>query len=185
MAGIWQEEVLGMTTAQLVTNVIIAIVLIAVGIIIGQIVKVIFNKIVGKAEFKSSQKSFVTLFITLVKWSIYILFLNFALIQLNIPQFTDWLTSILVVIPAIVGALLLVGIGFAIASYLKEIVEDSRINGWQILSQILFIFVNYIFIVFAFKTALISLDKTIVNVLLLILTAAVAAGIAFWYARKR
>lgn len=183
--GVWQEEVLGMTFGQLITNLIIATILIIAGIIIGQIVKYIFKRIVNKADFKVSHKSFVSLFLAVVKWSIYILFLNFALIQLNIPQFTDWLTNILVVIPAITGALVLIGIGFAIASYLKEIIEESRIDGWKILSQILFLFVNYIFMAFAFKTALISLDKTIVNVLLLIITAAVSIGIAFWYAKSR
>jgi hypothetical protein len=96
-----------------------------------------------------------------------------------------WLTSILVVIPAIVGALVLIGAGFAVASYLKEIIEDSRVSGWEILSEILFIFVNFIFIIFAFKTALISLDKTIVNYLLLIITGATALFVSLYYARKK
>jgi len=181
----WESIVLGMTVKQLVTNIIYAAVLIAVGIVLGQFVKYILKKIVEKSEFKVSQRSFISLFISIVKWSIYVLFLNFGLIQLGIPQFTDWLTNILVVIPALVGALLLIGVGFAIASYLKEVVEDSRINGWQVLSEILFIFVNFVFIIFAFKTALISLDTAIVNYLLLIAAGAAALGISLWYAKKK
>jgi hypothetical protein len=182
--SMWQEVILGMTLRQFIINIIYATILIIVGIVVGQIIKYILRRIVDRAEFKNTQRSFAFLFISIVKWGIYILFLNFALIQLDIPQFTDWLTNILVVIPALVGALLLIGVGFSIASYLKEVIEDSRISGWKALSQILFIFINYIFIAFAFKTALISLDQMIVNVLLLILTAAVAAGVAFWYAKK-
>ena len=138
MAVTWERMVLGLTLKQLVYNIIYAAVILVLGIIIGQIVKYILKKVVDKAEFKVSQRSFVFLFISIVKWGVYVLFLNFALIELGIPQFTDWLTNILVVIPALVGALLLIGAGFAIASYLKEVVEDSRINGWQVLSQILF-----------------------------------------------
>jgi len=140
---------------------------------------------VQKAEFSPSHKSFVSLFISIVKWSIYILFLNFALVQLGIPQFTEWLTAILVVIPAIVGALVLIGVGFSVASYLKEIIQDSRVSGWEILSQILFVFVNYIFIVFAFKTALMSLDARIVNYLVLILTGAAGLTVALYYFKKK
>jgi len=185
MAGIWQREVLGMTFSQFMTNIVIAVVLIIVGIVLGQIVRYIFKRILEKAEIRSSQRSFVELFLTAIKWGIYILFINLALIQLNIPQFTDWITPVLAVIPALIGALLLIGVGFAIASYLKEVIEDSRISGWETLSRALFFFVNYIFLVFAFKTALMSIDKSIVNYLLLILSGAVAFGVAYKYARKR
>lgn len=181
----WERVILGMIVDSLLRNIIVAAILLAAGIGLGLLVKYILNKIVKRAEFNPSQKSFVSLFISLVKWSIFILFLNFALIQLGIPQFTAWLTSILVVIPAVVGALVLIGMGFAVASYLKEVVEDSRISGWHILSQILFIFVNYVFAVFAFKTALISFDKAVVNYLLLILTAALALGYVLWFSRKK
>jgi hypothetical protein len=181
----WERTILELIVNDIIRNTAIAIVLIVSGIILGQVVKFILNRIVKRAEFSASHKSFISLFITIVKWSIYILFLNFALVQLGIPQFTVWLTSILMVIPAIVGALVLIGVGFSVSSYLKEIIEESRVSGWQILSEILFIFVNYIFIIFALKTALLSLDQTIVNYLLLILTAAVAFGFALWYSRKR
>jgi hypothetical protein len=184
MAGFMEKMVLGMTISQLVTNIIIAAILIGMGIAIGFLVKYLLNRVLEKADFKNSQKSFMGLFVSVVRWSIYILFLNFALIRLGIPQFTDWLTNILVVIPALFGALILIGVGFAIASYLKEVIEDSRISGWKVLSEILFIFVNYIFIVFAFKTAFISLDSGTVNVLVVIITAALAAGFAIWYVRK-
>ena len=181
----WERTILELIVNNLIRNIVIAFILLAAGIVLGLLVKHILNRIVDRAKFSASHKSFVSLFISVVKWSIYILFLNFALVQLGIPQFTVWLTSILVVIPAIVGALVLIGAGFAVASYLKEIIEDSRVSGWEILSEILFIFVNFIFIIFAFKTALISLDKTIVNYLLLIITGATALFVSLYYARKK
>jgi len=181
----WERTILELILNNLLRSIITAIILLAVGIALGQAVKYALNRVVEKADFKATQGSFIRLFISVVKWGIYILFLNFALVELGIPQFTSWITNILVVIPALVGALVLIGVGFAVAGYLKEVIEDSRISGWEILSQILFIFVNYVFIVFAFKTALISFDKVIVNYLILIITGIIGLAAVLKYARKR
>ena len=167
-------------------NIITAVILIVVGIIVGNIVGYALRKAVDKARIeKAKGYSFFRLFITIIKWSIYILFLNLALNQLEVPQFTNWLTDVLVIIPALVGALLLIIVGFVIAIYLKDSIEDSKVEGWQMLSNIFFYFVLYVFMVFAFKTALISLDKNTVNLLVIILTTIMAAGIAYWKIKRR
>ena len=134
---------------------------------------------------KTRGYSFIEMFIVVIKWSIYVLFLNFALLQLGIPEFTEWLTSILVVIPSLSGALILITIGFAIATYLKMVIEDSKIDGWETLSQIFYFFTMYIFLVFAFKTALYALDSMTTNILVVILSTIIVAGYVFWKIRKK
>jgi hypothetical protein len=163
-----------------IINLILATVLLGIGILLGKFVKFVFRKGIEKAGIETTtKKSMIELFLTVIKWSIYILFVSLALDQLGIPQLTSWLTSVLVVIPALVGALLLIAVGFAIAIYLKSIIEESEIEGWQILSEIFFYFILYVFMIFAIKTALISQDKSTVNMVVIILTAIVAAALAY------
>ncbi|MEK6820764.1 MAG: hypothetical protein AABX71_03570, partial [Nanoarchaeota archaeon] len=171
---------------QFIINIIVAAALIVIGIILGKTVKFLLKKSFDKARIEKVVKyGFIELFLAVIKWAIYIIFINLALIKLNIPQFTSWLTNILVVIPALVGALILIAAGFAIATYLKDLIEESRVEGWKILSRLFFFFVLYVFMVFAFKTALISIDKDTVNLLVVILSTISAAAIAWWYSKQK
>ena len=161
-----------------VINIIYAVLLIIAGIVLGNIIKRLMNQFKEEME-KTLKHSFVVLLLAVIQWSIYILFINFALEVLKIPMLTKWLTSILIVIPALVGSLLLIFVGFAIASYLKDLIEESKILNWKILSNIVFYFIIYVFLVFALKTALISIDTKTVNMLVIILTGVISIAVAF------
>lgn len=180
----WEREVVGMTFSQLAMNMITATILVLIGIVLGKFVNWIILKYMQKAKIEKTRGfNFLGLFVTIIKWAIYIIFVNLALERLGVPEFTSWLTNVLVVIPALVGGLLLIVVGFAIASYLKDTIAESKIEGWKMLSKIFFFFINYVFLVFAFKTVLISFDKSTVNWLLIILSAIVGIGVVYWQVR--
>jgi len=167
-------------------NLIFAAVLFLMGLVLGWFIRLILKKIIEKAEIeKTTRKSFISLFLNVIKWSIYLLFISLALDQIGIPELTNWLSSALVIIPAFVGALILIAVGFGIAVYLRDLIEESRILGWNILSMIVFYFILYVFLVFALKTALMSQDKNTVNVIIVILTAVISCAIAFWHLKKK
>jgi len=169
-----------------VANLIIAAILFIMGIVLGMIIKFLLKKIIDRADIgKTTKKSFINLFLTVIKWSIYLLFASLALDQLGIPELTSWLTSAIVLIPAFVGALILIAVGFAIAVYLRDLVEESKILDFEVLSTIIFYFVLYVFLVFALKTVLISMDKNIVNLIVIILTTIVSTGVVFWHLKKK
>ena len=118
-------------------NLIFASILLLIGLFLGWFVKLGLKKIIKKAELeKTTRKSFINLFLTVIKWSIYLLFISLALDTLGIPQLTSWITSAIRVIPAFVGALILIAVGFGIAVYLRDIIEESKILGWDILSTV-------------------------------------------------
>lgn len=167
-------------------NLGFAIILVVIGIILGKFIKYILHKLVAKVEIKKIMRpSFVELFLTVIKWSIYIIFLNIALSQLEVPEITNWITSALLVIPAFVGALIVIIIGFTIAVYLRDLIEESEVVGWQILSMIFFYFILFIFMIFAIQTALISQDQMIINYIILILTTVVSISVAYWHVKIR
>jgi len=171
-----------------VYNLIQTILFIVLGVIIGKVVAYGLRKLANKGNIATAIKpSFIELFIAVIKWSIYILFVEFGIEQLNFPQLTNIVSMVLLTIPAIVGSLFIIGIGYILASYLKDIVEESKVINWEILGTLLFFFVMYVFSVFALKTALINFDSTTVNIILIILTAVVSATVAigFLFFRKK
>lgn len=186
LASILQDKLGIMDFNLFLVNLIFAVILILVGLALGWLIKSILKRIIEKSEIeKTASKSFIHLFLTVIKWSVYLLFVSLALDQLGIPELTNWLSSFLVVIPAFVGALILIVVGFAIAVYLRDLIEDSRILSWNLLSMIVFYFVLYTFLVFALKTALIGQDKTTVNIIIIILTAVVSVGVVYWHFIKK
>jgi len=170
------------TSEEFIVNLLIAVVLIVVGIFLGKLVKFILRKGLEKIDITIVKPSFIKLFLVVVKWSIYILFIDIALMQLGVPAFTNWLTTILGVIPALTGALIILSVGFAIAIYLKKTIVESKVEGWQNLSQIFFYFIIYIFMIFAFKTALLSLqDKFLTNALAITFTVLGGFALLIYY----
>ncbi|HLD37296.1 MAG TPA: hypothetical protein VJA86_01785 [Candidatus Nanoarchaeia archaeon] len=165
-------------------NIIFSVVLFAIGIFLGKSASFILKKWTERTNLQRTiRQSFINLFLTVVRWAIYILFINLVFQRLNLPQVTEWITSVLIIIPALVGALLLIVVGFAIAVYLRDIIEESGIIHARVLSMIMFYFVLYVFMIFALRTALISQDKIVVNSIVIILTAVTAVSIAFWHSR--
>jgi hypothetical protein len=176
----WQKEVIGMTYKTIAVKSVIALIILFIGIIIGKVMSSLLNKALDKARIeKTKAYNFFKMLVVIIKWAIYIMFLNLSIRFLSIPQFTYWLTDILVIIPALIGGLLLIVVGFAIAVYLKRAIEESKVENCEVLSNIFFYFIVYVFMVFALKTALISMDTATTNILVIILTGIIAAGIAY------
>ncbi|MBU3912999.1 MAG: hypothetical protein KKB21_00015 [Nanoarchaeota archaeon] len=178
---------INLSSGELLLNILIALFLVIVGIFAGKIVKFVLRKLLERLKIeKIAKASFVNLFLVVVKWSIYILFIDIALIQLGIPALTNWLTTILGVIPSLTGALIIISVGFAIATYLKRIISESRVEGWQVLSQIFFFFITSIFVVLALKTALLSLqDQLLSNILIVSFTLLGGIALLIYYFRLK
>jgi len=169
-----------------IIRILLFLILISLGILLGRIGKKLLKKGALKAGLDKVMKaSFIELIFTVVQWTIYIVFLNLALDALKIPALTGWIVSSLKIVPAIVGSLFLIIIGFAIATYLKNIVKESKIDSWQVLSNTLFYFIFYIFIILAIKMALLSFDSATVDAIIVVLTAIVALALAYWHVRKQ
>ncbi|MEK6848805.1 MAG: hypothetical protein AABX65_04200, partial [Nanoarchaeota archaeon] len=128
---------------------------------------------------------FANVAISAIKWAVYVFFANMALIRLEIPQITSWLTSILAVFPALIASLVLIVVGFSIATYLKNRIEDTKVENYELLSSIVYYFLLYVFVLFAIKSALISQDVFITNILIIVYTMIVAVLILFKHVKFR
>ena len=71
---------LGLTSGEFYANLLIAILLVIVGVFLGKIIKFFLRKGLEKIKIEKMIKwGFIELFLTVIKWSIYILFIDFAL----------------------------------------------------------------------------------------------------------
>jgi hypothetical protein len=179
------NSILNLNLNEIVMNGIFALLIIIFGVFLGKMISIGLKRISKKMELnKRIRGSFIELFILVIKWSIYLLFLNWGLNQLEIPALTKAFTNAIIILPALTGALLILVIGFAIAIYLREIIEDIEVNGWEIISKILFYFILYVFGVYALKIALIAFDSNTTNLIILILTGVVGFGMVYVLSKK-
>jgi hypothetical protein len=152
----------------IIYKIILFILLILLGIFLGKLVKLFFRKVLEKIHISLLiNKGVLEATLLVIKWSIYIIFINLAIIQLEIPQITKFITDTLMIIPAITGSLIMISLGFTIGLQLKKIVASGEIKSSEFISSGLFYFINGIAGIYAIKLALISLDPFISNMIAL------------------
>ncbi len=158
----------------------LAIALLLLGIFLGKLIASLLSKIAKVIDIeKRIRPSFVKLIITVIKWSVYIIFINLALNQFTIDGLSSVVVDMLVVVPALTTALVLIGIGFAIAVYLREVIEDSNVSRCEVLSEYIYYFVLYVFGVYSLNLALISIDPLVKNILIIVFTVIIVGATAF------
>ena len=124
---------------QLGIDFILAIFIVIFGVIFGKLVYKGLKHLSKKSELnKKIRGSFINLILVVIKWSIYLIFINLGLQQLKITALSNYFTIFLITIPAFIGALAIIAIGFMIAIYLREVIEDAEITGWDLISKIIF-----------------------------------------------
>jgi hypothetical protein len=165
-------------------NLLFSLAIIVFGIFLGKIVSYGLNRIIGEKYLKNIRQSFVKLTISIIRWSIYIAFINMAISVLGIPALSKFVGQTLMIVPAFVASLVVLSIGFAIAIYLREIVEDSEVTGWKTFSMYLFYFINLIFGLYALKMALIFFDIVVLQAISIILVIIVGISIAYLFVKK-
>lgn len=182
------SDLLGLSSINindLIFRILISFGIILVGVLLGKAINFGLKRLSKTLELnKYTRGSFIDLFLLVIQWSIYLMFINLGLTFVKIPMLTRLFGRILITIPAFTGALIILTIGFALAIYLREVIEDSEVTGWDLISRVFFYFVIYIFGVYALNTALISFSESTNNFIILILTAVIASTSAYVIAKK-
>lgn len=164
---------------------LVSLFLIILGIALGKSISYLLTKLGNGLDMgKKIRPSFLGLIITLIRWSIYLVFLNLALLQLPIQNISSFTTNILLVIPIFIGAIILIVLGFAIGNYLKEVVEESQIHGSKFLSHYLFYFVIFVTGIYALKIILFSFKDSILDYVILVPVVAFVFGVTYHLLRK-
>lgn len=172
-----------LTTIQsnsLIFNGFISLSLIVLGIFLGKSVSYLLSKLGEKLDIgKKIRPSFLGLIITLIRWSIYLIFINFALLQFPTLNITNITANVLLAIPFFLGAIMLIVFGFIIANYIKEVINEAQINGGKFISLYLFYFVIFVTGIYALRIALFSFKDSILNYLLMMISTVFVISIAY------
>lgn len=180
-----QEAFSQITVNQLALRGFFAFAIILLGVVVGKLIDLVFRKIIQKVEVnKHIRNSFIELFLLVIRWTIYITFINFGLNQLEIPVISDFFSSILITIPAFTGALLLLVIGVGLAYYLRKITQSAEAKGGDLIADLLFYFVIFIFGTYALWLALIPMDPVTTNAIIVSVIALSAAGVIYYQTKK-
>jgi hypothetical protein len=176
---------LGGTVASWVTNVITFVVLLIVGMFAGKISKWLLKKVIKATRLGVLLKQGLQdVSLTIIKWVIYIVFLQFALVELGIPFLSLWLKEGLLVIPSLVGLILILSLGFTVGKSLKNGVEQIEGKNWNNLGQLLFVFFIYASVIIAlnlFFNSVVVIASETIDTIFVVITALAGATLAWNY----
>jgi hypothetical protein len=172
------------SAAAFLPNLVAAIILLVIGLVVGKIVGRIVKEVLVKirldyyvTEERKPPVSLANLFAIITRWWIYLAFIAAALSEniLGIPVLAQWVASIYAFIPNVIGATLIVIVGYIIGEYIKTQMTKTGKPYSQLTGKVLFFFIMYVAIALALPV--LGINAYIVNNVLL--TMIVAVGLAF------
>ncbi len=165
------------------SQVIAAAITVLAGLVVGKIVGRIIREVVVRSkidEWISSEdhvKFKVSHVLDVVsRWVIYFVFLRQAAIFLGIAAVSEFINSIIGVIPNLVEAALLIIVGYAIAVYLKDRIISSKSVYSDLMGKVIFFLIIYLSIALALP--FVGIDASLINNILLVVVGSVGLGVA-------
>jgi len=146
---------LAQETIQLVPKVVAALIIVIVGFVVGKLIGAAVEEILLKARVDQYVRSRRTeikishIFAVILKWVIYLVFLQQATHTLAIPVISTFLGEIIAFLPGVIEAIIVVGVGYALARYIEGLVRDSEVAYSGISSKVFFFFILYLAIALA------------------------------------
>ena len=169
---------------ELLNKMIIPILILIAGIILGKIVIKTAKKIIEKPEAnKVINRTFFEILAIFVGWSIYIASFSLGIKYLDMPIITNVLSDILLVIPAFIGAIVVLITGSIVAGYLKKIISKSGLEDNQTISESVSTLVVLLTLIYSLKIAFLPLNSVLMN--WIVLSAAVIFLLERTYQRCR
>lgn len=179
---------LWLSFGRILPGVIAAIIVLLIGyfvaLILGHVVRIILEKIGLDAKVRKSRVSkaighthLPNIIGEVVKWYIFIIFLQQAVALLNLGTLTLLLDRFVVWLPHVIAAILVVLFGFVIAHYIEiKIQENSKVKGVKAAASWIKVVIIVIMFIIALKQ--IGIETGLIENLILIIIGAFAVAMA-------
>ncbi len=176
---------LAISTADFLPNLVGAIILLVIGLVVGKdvgrVVKEVLDKIKIDYYVSETHKPVVhlsSLFSVVARWWIYLAFIAAALSRevLGITQLAIWVVEIETFIPKIIGASLILVVGYALGEYIKGHIKKTNTLWGAMVGKVLFFFIIYVSIALALP--ILGISAGLVNNILLVIIGSVGLGVA-------
>ncbi len=166
------------TLPGLAASLILLVIGWAIGTIVGRITKEIMVRI-KLDQYLMKRGHMIKLsdiFPLIIQWVIYLVFIQAAVEALGLVALTEFVGMVVNFIPGLLGAIIVVIVGYALAGYVQTEVEKSKITYSNIMAKLIFWLMIYVS--FAIALPLIGIDATAINYLLLISVGSIGVGLA-------
>jgi hypothetical protein len=172
-------------TVSALPNLIAAIILLVIGLVVGKVFGRVVWEVLTKLkvdyyvhETHKPVVSLANIFSVIARWYVYLIFIATALSRdvLGITTLSIWMVDITNFIPKIIGASLIVVVGYALGEYIKGHVKSTKTLWGQLTAKVLFFFILYVSIALALP--ILGINATLVNNILLVVIASVGLGVA-------
>jgi hypothetical protein len=166
-----------------IPNLVGAIILLVIGLIVGKVLGRVVHEVLERinldyyiTESKKPTFSVTHLLVVIVRWWVYLGFIAAAVSVLGITELTLWVREILAFIPNIIGAALIVIVGYILAEYIRKHLRNTQQVLASIVGKVLFFFIIYVSIALALPV--LGISATLVNNILLVIIGSVGLGVA-------
>jgi hypothetical protein len=162
-------------------NILGAIVLLLIGWVIGSalgkaIKKIILRYKIDERFVKKPIFKFSELLPSLASLIVYLFFIWAAIEFLAIEALILPFRVVFTFLPKLIGAIVVIVIGYAIAEYVKQQIEKSKVEFSGLIGLLLFLLIIYVAVTLALP--LIGIDVTLLNYILLIIIGSFGLGFA-------
>ena len=170
------------STVMFFPNLIGAIILVAIGWVIGSIVGRVIKELMIRFKVdqyvtkKGPMLKFSEIFPIVFEWVIYLVFIQAAVDILQIEAISTFVEMIIAYIPGVVGAVVVVIVGYIFAEYIRSEIRKAKIAYSGVMSNVLFWLIIYV--AFALALPLVGIDSKLVDNILLITVGAFGVGLA-------
>ena len=181
-------DILGELTTNTVVflpNLVAAVILLVIGLVVGKVVGRVVREVLERVKLDyyltETHKPAVSasgMFSVIAKWWIYLAFITAALSAdvLGITALSLWVSEINAFIPRIIGAAVIMVVGYVIAEYIKGHIKKTNSLYGLVVGKVLFFFVLYVSIAIALP--ILGLSASLVNNILLVIITSVGLGFA-------
>jgi hypothetical protein len=177
LSAIWDSAI------TFLPNIIGAVILLVIGLVLGKIIGRVVKEILDRVKLDyyvtETEKPIISLsgiFALITRWWIYLAFIAAAVSVLGILELVVWVRQILNFIPNIVGAALIVVVGYVLAEYIRAQMKKMKEIYASIVSKVLFFFIMYVSVALALP--ILGIPADLVNNILLVIIGSVGVGIA-------
>ncbi|MAF89551.1 MAG: hypothetical protein CL963_03540 [Euryarchaeota archaeon] len=173
------------TMTGMLDNIVAAAILLIVGVIVGKVIGAAILELLKRFKIdsyvgiKREHLKVSKLISDISRWLIYLLFLSEAAAVLEIQIIANALTSLVNYLPNVLTAILVLTVGYVVARYIEDAIEDTHVAYSGLMSRVFFFFVVYL----SAAIALNSLGSRIINTvlvdqILLIIVATFGVGLS-------
>jgi len=168
-----------------IPNVVSAIILLIIGLVVGKIAGRVVKEIIVRSkveryitEGRRLPISLGDILSVITRWWIYLAFITAALSKevLGIQTLAEWIATINAFIPNVVGAVLIIVVGYAIGEYVRQQIERSGTLHAGIVARIVYFFILYVAVAMALPV--LGIPATLVNAILLAIVGSLSLGLA-------